>query len=171
MLARPSIARPIVSRITSFVFYAGPEVHGRAEAQHPVLLRGGISLPRYYLCCLPVLPSHVLGASAWEEASESAEEEANQSFNLRRFRYSYYWGLLRVDTRHARVPGEEDAFRLVEFISGWRRSAMALAAVFYAMMLHIAISSGILGNLTLAISLVATVAKSAGKLAIHHRIR
>eukprot|EP00536_Pseudo-nitzschia_multiseries_P007471 jgi/Psemu1/287140/fgenesh1_pg.177_\ len=58
---------------------------------------------------------------------------------LRRFRYSYYWGLMAVDTYHVRAPGQdgdgdddECSFRLVEFLTFTRKPfVFSVVAAFY----------------------------------------
>eukprot|EP00588_Corethron_pennatum_P031035 CAMPEP_0194339964 /NCGR_PEP_ID=MMETSP0171-20130528/84910_1 /TAXON_ID=218684 /ORGANISM="Corethron pennatum, Strain L29A3" /LENGTH=253 /DNA_ID=CAMNT_0039104743 /DNA_START=94 /DNA_END=858 /DNA_ORIENTATION=+ len=129
MLAPPALARPVCDRISSLVFYDGPHEVRKSEREHKVTLRGRISVPRYYLCCLWVLPSHVLGLSRWVSATEARDGGAT----VRRFRYAYYGGLVEVDTRHV-ADGAEGTFRLVEYIDGsaW---ASVIGAGFYAAVL------------------------------------
>lgn len=129
MLARPAVAQQVVNEITSFVFYDEPHNQEKTESGHRIMLRGSIDILAYYVCCLVVLPSHVLGMSQW--ISATAANDADEKV-VRRFRYSYYWGLLQVDTRHVvdengPAPGP---FRLVEYmdISMW---AWVIAELFY----------------------------------------
>ena len=126
MLARPSTVQAVVGQIASVVFYGEPRDERKAEAEHKLLLRGRVSVFNYYLCCLPVLPSHLLGLSAWisvEERRAPTEETRKGAAGpssgaiLRRFRYSYYGGLLSVETHHVGCD-EEGTFRLVEYFDG-----------------------------------------------------
>jgi hypothetical protein len=133
MRARPAVAQRVVNEITSFVFYDEPHDTQKPESDHKVMLRGSIDILAYYICCLVVLPSHVLGMSDWMSATENDKKDADQKI-LRRFRYSYYWGLLQVDTRHIIIATDEGyaspSFRLVEYmhISIW---AWVVAELFY----------------------------------------
>ena len=86
MLARPSNARKVTSSITSFVMYNEPRDEHKSEWSHSILCRGDISVFNYYICCLMVLPSHLLGMSKWissedlsSDDTDSEEDEPNQS--------------------------------------------------------------------------------------------
>ncbi|VEU41060.1 unnamed protein product [Pseudo-nitzschia multistriata] len=153
MLAPPSLARPIVERIPSVVFYGEPRDEKRNERDHYSLFATEpCTLWKYYLCCLLVLPSHALGMSEWGSgvvvATAAAHpgsppptkgEATDPSFRvLRRFRYSYYRGLLEVDTYHVLDENENDdnnggeSFRLVEFLSSPNQLAVwAFIGFFY----------------------------------------
>jgi hypothetical protein len=119
MRARPAVAQRVVNEITSFVFYDEPHDTKKPESDHKVMLRGSIDILAYYICCLVVLPSHVLGLSNWISATENDKKDADQKI-IRRFRYSYYWGLLQVDTRHVIIATDQGSasppFRLVEYM-------------------------------------------------------
>jgi len=134
MLARPAIARATIRQISSFVMYNEPHDGGKEETEHRVLVRGNVTLCNYYCCCLVLLPSHVMGMSRWVSAEdcqfsggEKSDEHPRKKAGLepgdalRRFRYSYYGGLLQVDTRHVFVGHADDGkdptrFRLVEYL-------------------------------------------------------
>lgn len=132
MLAPPSIASPIVKDIQSFVFYDEPHNPQKKEEDHKVMLQGTINLASYYGCCLALLPSHLMGMSEWisfEDLVPTKDEKTKKKKGdstckiLRRFRYSYYWGMLQVDTRHVQLKQEEEdsgtatSFRLVEYMN------------------------------------------------------
>jgi len=124
MLARPSTARAITSKCTSFVFYDGPKDEDELEWSHTIICRGDINTFNYYICCLMVLPSHMLGMSQWISAEDVSSKARKPGDELRRFRYSYYGGFLNVDTRHICVNdrdgsgggGGDEQFRLVEYM-------------------------------------------------------
>lgn len=125
MLARPSTARKATSSITSFVMYNEPRDEHKSEWSHSILARGDIGVFNYYICCLMVLPSHLLGMSKWISAQDLSSKALKSGDELRRFRYSYYNGFLNVDTRHLCVNDRNDnhernhhdeQFRLVEYM-------------------------------------------------------
>lgn len=126
MLARPRVARAVVDRTASFVFYNEPRDGRKKEVEHVAFVRGKISFANYYCCCLAVLPSHVLGMSRWISAedclssSNKAKKELQSDDTLRRFRYSYYRGLLHVETHHVFAGyvdnGKDPTFRVVEYM-------------------------------------------------------
>ncbi|KAL7555117.1 hypothetical protein ACHAWF_018723 [Thalassiosira exigua] len=142
MLAPPSTAKATIGQIQSFVFYHEPRDMLKDESDHLVFVRGQTTVANYYCCCLALLPSHVLGMSQWisaEEFPSSGKEKPKPGDILRRFRYSYYCGLLRVETLHICTDndsGDGGKFRLVEFfdspLSPWVfiNSVFVLAAVF-----------------------------------------
>ena len=123
MLARPSVAKLTVNQIESFVFYSEPYDDQKAELDHRVMCRGKITLVNYYICCLAVLPSHILGMSRWISAvDETKNASSTQSGETsRRFRYSYYCGWLHVESYHVCVrdanTGKDQRFRLVEYMN------------------------------------------------------
>lgn len=135
MLARPSTAKATVNQITSFVFYNEPHDEQKKDIDHQVLVQGIITVVNYYCCCLVLLPSHILGMSRWISAEDycqsSSTEDDDQKASkqtkihpgetLRRFRYSYYWGMLQVDTHHVLVGyannGKDKKFRLIEYMT------------------------------------------------------
>eukprot|EP00986_Skeletonema_menzelii_P014720 scaffold10060_cov141-Skeletonema_menzelii.AAC.11 len=131
MLARPSTASAVTSKCTSFVFYDRPKDDNKLECSHSIICRGDINTFNYYICCLLVLPSHILGMSKWISAEDTSSKARKPGDELRRFRYSYYRGFLNVDTRHVCVNdrdggssnGNDEQFRLVEYydcsISVW----------------------------------------------------
>ncbi len=130
MLARPSTASAVTSRCTSFAFYNEPKDDDKSEWSHNMICHGNINTFNYYICCLMVLPSHVLGMSKWISAEDTSSKARHSGDELRRFRYSYYGGFLNVDTRHICVDDKEgssgsndEKFRLVEYfdcsISVW----------------------------------------------------
>ena len=102
MLARPSVAKLTVNQIESFVFYSEPYDEQKAELDHRVMCRGKITLINYYICCLAVLPSHILGMSRWisvvDETKNASRTQSGET--SRRFRYSYYCGWLHVESYH-----------------------------------------------------------------------
>ena len=108
MLARPSMARKVTSSITSFVMYNEPRDEHKSEWSHSNLARGDIGVFNYYICCLMVLPSHLLGMSKWISAEDLSSKALKSGDDLRRFRYSYYNGFLNVDTRHLCVNDRND---------------------------------------------------------------
>mmetsp|Transcript_25057 Transcript_25057/g.45130 ORF Transcript_25057/g.45130 Transcript_25057/m.45130 type:complete len:209 (+) Transcript_25057:63-689(+) len=128
MLSRPAVAKAVVNQITFFVFYNEPHDERKTESEHKVLVQGHISFINYYCCCVALLPSHVLGMSEWMSAEDYASKKVSPKAKaklqpgdtLRRFRYSYYRGLLQVDTRHVFVGyannGKDQRFRLYEYI-------------------------------------------------------
>ena len=99
----------------------------------------------YYLCCICVLPSHLLGMSQWisqsdsdlessagsSSASSSSKATSSSSYLslledktmskrkvLRKFHYSYYCGMFHVNTyhlAHLEDYGDKSKFHLVEF--------------------------------------------------------
>lgn len=152
MLAPPALARPVCDRISSFVFYDGPHEVRTSEREHKVTLRGRISVPRYYLCCLWVLPSHVLGLSRWVSATEARDGGAT----LRRFRYAYYGGLVEVDTRHV-ADGAEGQFRLVEYIDGSAWASVIGAGFYAAVLAAVGGLGGVFPPLTTLLLLVGSV--------------
>ena len=132
MLARPSAASAVTSKCTSFVFYDGPKDDNKVECSRSIICRGGINTFNYYICCLLVLPSHILGMSKWISAEDTSSKARKPGDELRRFRYSYYRGFLNVDTRHVCANdrdgssgsgADDEQFRLVEYydcpISVW----------------------------------------------------
>lgn len=125
MLARPSTARAITSNCTSFVFYDGPKDEDELEFSRTIICRGDINTFNYFICCLMVLPSHMLGMSKWISAEDVSSKARKPGDELRRFRYSYYGGFLTVDTRHVCVDNRDgngsggdgnEQFRLVEYM-------------------------------------------------------
>ncbi|CAJ1943511.1 unnamed protein product [Cylindrotheca closterium] len=149
MLAPPSIASPIVRSIESFVFYNEPYNPNKAEKDHRRMIKGTVNLISYYGCCLVLLPSHLLGMSKWISSSSEDEDNKKNKPNkndsndskkvLRRFRYSYFCGMVQVDTRHVQLSEKEEkedgasnptSFRLVEYldISPW---AWVICEAFY----------------------------------------
>mmetsp|Transcript_31741 Transcript_31741/g.47407 ORF Transcript_31741/g.47407 Transcript_31741/m.47407 type:complete len:203 (+) Transcript_31741:45-653(+) len=130
MLARPSIASAVTSKCSSFVFYDGPKDDDKLEWSHNIICHGDINTFNYYICCLLLLPSHILGMSQWISAEDTSSKARKAGDELRRFRYSYYGGFLNVDTRHLCVDDRDDSngggdeqFRLLEYfdcsISVW----------------------------------------------------
>lgn len=125
MLANPSLARAVTSKCTSFVFYNEPKGDNKSKwSSNYTICRGETSVFNYYVCCLMVLPSHMLGMSKWISAEDTSSKARQAGDELRRFRYSYYGGFMNVDTRHVCVndrdggsSGSEDdeKFRLVEY--------------------------------------------------------
>ena len=145
MLAwQPSVAQPIVRKITSLVFYSEPRDSEKSEDDHRVLLaKKKVTLLDYYFCCLWVLPSHALRMSQWISATGSstttcAITKSQRTFQpttkiLRHFRYSFFAGALQVDTYHVQdtatttstttnegpssssSPTATSSFRIVEF--------------------------------------------------------
>ena len=124
MLARPSTASAVTSKCTAFVFYDGPtDEDDKLECSRSIICRGTINTFNYYICCLLVLPSHILGVSKWISAEDKSSKARKSGDELRRFRYSYYNGFLNVDTRHVceddrdgnSSGGDNEQFRLVEY--------------------------------------------------------
>lgn len=121
MLASPDIAKDVLEQVVSFVFYDEPFNCEKSEKEHKVLLQGKIDRVGYYFCCLWVLPSHVLGISQWLLAAENEPREKIKPENnsreiiLRQFKYTYFGGHLKVDTRHV-LADEKNKFRIVEFM-------------------------------------------------------
>ena len=77
------------------------------------------------ICCLLVLPSHMLGMSKWISAEDLSFKARKSGDELRRFRYSYYNGYLNVYTSHLCVNDRDNGstenhhneqFRLVEYM-------------------------------------------------------
>lgn len=110
MLAPPGVAKQIINQVTSFAFYEQPNDPNKSESQHRVMAKGPVIMFGYYFVCLLVFPSHILGMSEWISAEATKDKDDNKI--LRRFRYSYYYGLLKVDTRHMATEG---GFRIVEY--------------------------------------------------------
>ena len=127
MLARPSLTNAVVNQITSVVFYNEPRNETKAEVEHEVMIQGGITFINYYCCCMPVLPSHMLGMSKWSSAENYqllASQKTKAGDILRKFRYSYYNGFMKVETHHVSIGHDDKGlFRLVEYfdcaISPW----------------------------------------------------
>ena len=119
MLAPPSLACRVGDRITEVIFYDEPKQPQKSEDQHKVAMHrtGFLTITAYYVCCLLVLPSHILGMSRFVSAEDLAGEEGEGQLPvLRRFVYTYYCGLIKVETHHVRdVSGGTGAFRLVEY--------------------------------------------------------
>ncbi len=122
MLANPSLASAVTSKCTSFVFYNEPKDDDKSE--HNIICHGKINTFNYYICCLMVLPSHMLGMSKWISAEDTSSKARKAGDELRRFRYSYYGGFMNVDTRHVSVNdrygssstgSEDEQFCLVEY--------------------------------------------------------
>lgn len=155
MLARPYVAKATVNQITSFVFYNEPRTERKTETEHQVLVQGKIAFINYYGCCLAVLPSHILGMSRWISAEDyqssgkavPKKAKLQPGDTLRRFQYSYYCGMLQVETRHEFVGyannGNGQRFRLIEYmdcpISPWVivNTVIALAATFLGYCLQV----------------------------------
>ncbi|KAL9186177.1 hypothetical protein ACHAXT_005415 [Thalassiosira profunda] len=123
MLARPAEARAVVHQITSFVFFDEPRDEGKKEVDHLVLVRGQSTMVNYYICCLGLLPSHMLGMSRWISAEEYRADDKKSRRKtgdvLRRFRYSFYLDVLEVETLHIFDGCDKDGterFRLVEYL-------------------------------------------------------
>jgi len=115
------------------------------------MAQGHSTLINYYLCGFSLLPSHLLGMSRWISAEDycasssslsSSQTKANKQRQemtksgdiLRRFRYSYYWGLIQVDTRHVCVDDVAECdgttqrkFLLEEFFD----SSITMRTTFY----------------------------------------
>jgi hypothetical protein len=134
MLARPSVAKLTVNQIDSFVFYSEPYDEQKVELDHRVMCRGRVTLINYYICCLAVLPSHILGMSRWisavDETKNASSTQSGETLRasstqsgetLRRFRYSYYCGWLHVESCHVCVwdadTGKDQRCRLVEYMN------------------------------------------------------
>eukprot|EP00573_Skeletonema_grethae_P001055 CAMPEP_0201686410 /NCGR_PEP_ID=MMETSP0578-20130828/868_1 /ASSEMBLY_ACC=CAM_ASM_000663 /TAXON_ID=267565 /ORGANISM="Skeletonema grethea, Strain CCMP 1804" /LENGTH=200 /DNA_ID=CAMNT_0048170465 /DNA_START=160 /DNA_END=762 /DNA_ORIENTATION=- len=122
MLANPSIAGDVTSQCTSFVFYNVPKDDNSKWSRNYTICHGDINTFNYYICCLMVLPSHMLGMSKWISAEDKSSEARKYGDELRRFRYSYYGGFMNVDTRHVCVNDRDgssgsgdEQFRLVEY--------------------------------------------------------
>jgi hypothetical protein len=156
MLAPPSLAKAISNKTTSFVFYDELKDINKIEQQHKILAHGEINVVNYCICCLLVLPSHLLGMSKWISAEDTASSARKPGDELRNFRYSYYWGFLNVDARHILVhstDGREEQFRLVEFMdcpmSLWVMSHMfyVLASILAAYMIQ---KGGMVSNISFA---------------------
>ena len=120
MLAPPSIAKHIVNEITSFVFYNVPFVEDKME-QKNIIVQGTVSFINYYCCSLVLLPSHMMRMSRWISSEDyqykytKANKKIQSGDILRRFRYSFYLGMISVETLHI-YNHEEGKFRLVESI-------------------------------------------------------
>jgi hypothetical protein len=140
MLARPSVAKATVNQITSFVFYCGPYDEQKVELDHRIICRGRITLINYYICCLAVLPSHILGMSCWISAEDETKgaNSTQSGETLRRFRYSYYCGWLHVESYHVSVrdanTGKDKRFRLVEYMN----CPISPSLIFHAMLALVA---------------------------------
>ena len=123
MIAKPFIAKHIVNEITSFVFYNVPFVEDKME-QKNIIVQGTVSVINYYCCCLVLLPSHILRMSRWISSEDyqykytKANKKIQSGDILRRFRYSFYLGMISVETLHIYDHDEEEVikFRLVESI-------------------------------------------------------
>ena len=124
MLSPPTTAKAIVDQTTSFVFYNCPYEKGKMKAEH-IIVKGTVTSINYYCCSLVLLPSHILGMSKWISSVDyqSKKTKFQCGDTLRRFQYSFYWGLLKVDTRHLCVEDianndtkQSEKFRLVESI-------------------------------------------------------
>ena len=96
---------------------------------------GYLRLSSYYICCLLVLPSHVMGMSRFVSAEDLSGAKTLEENNvLRHFVYTYYCGLLKVDTYHIRdANGGAEAFRLVEYFDTWWFCTYAIMVPFYAL--------------------------------------
>lgn len=101
MLSPPTTAKAIVDQTTSFVFYNCPYEKGKMKAEH-IIVQGTVTSINYYCCSLVLLPSHILGMSKWISSVnyQSKKTKFECGDTLRRFQYSFYGGLLKVDTRH-----------------------------------------------------------------------
>ena len=121
MLAPPSIAKHIVNEITSFVFYNVPYIEGEMEQKH-IIVQGSVSVINYYCCSLILLPSHMMRMSRWISSEDYQYKYTNKKIQsgdiLRRFKYSFYLGMISVETLHIYDHDEEEVikFRLVESI-------------------------------------------------------
>lgn len=124
MLSPPTATKAIVDQTTSFVFYNCPYEKGKMKAEHTIV-HGTVTSINYYCCSLVLLPSHILGMSKWISSVDyqSKKTKFQCGDTLRRFQYSFYWGLLKVDTRHLCVEDianndtkHAKKFRLVESI-------------------------------------------------------
>ena len=122
MLARPSITRRVVKEITTFIFYEEPHDLQKEESEHKVMVRGDINVLAYYVCCLWLLPSHILGMSKWISATDCINDikDVKEGTVLRRLQNAYFHGLVHVDARHVATTGydESPSFRLVEYVDG-----------------------------------------------------
>ena len=120
MLASPSIAKDIVNEITSFVFYNVSYVEDNMKQKH-IIAQGSVSVINYYCCCLVLLPSHILRMSRWVSPEDyqykytKTNKKIQSGDILRRFRYSFYLGMISVETLHI-YEEEGTKFRLVESI-------------------------------------------------------
>ena len=148
MLAKPFIAKHIVNEITSFVFYHVPFVEDKMEQKH-IIVQGSVSVINYYCCCLVLLPSHILRMSRWISSEDYQYKYTNKKKIqpgdiLRRFKYSFYLGMISVETLHIHVHDDkkDTKFRLVESIicpiSPWFvvHSVFLLVAVLVVYFLH-----------------------------------
>ena len=151
MLAPPSLAVRVGDQITSVIFYDGPKQLQDAggvqdETSAIVNTTGYLRLSSYYLCCLLVLPSHIMGMSRFVRAedlsglqgcNDAPTEEAGKekvARVLRHFIYSYYCGLLKVDTYHIQDANEKaGTFRLVEYIDTRWACTYAIIIPFYVL--------------------------------------
>merc|ERR1719263_233902 len=134
MLAPPSLAVRVGDQITSVIFYDGPKQlqdSGGVQDETSAIVNttGYLRLSSYYICCLLVLPSHIMGMSRFvraedrsgcNEAPTGEEGKEKVAKVLRHFIYSYYCGLLKVDTYHIQDANEKaGTFRLVEYMDTW----------------------------------------------------
>lgn len=137
MLAPPSIAVRVGDQITGVVFYDEPKQPDKREVEHKMFIEttGYLRLSSYYICCLLVLPSHVMGMSRFVSAEDLSGAKTLEENNvLRHFVYTYYCGLLKVDTYHIRdANGGAEAFRLVEYFNTWWFCTYAIMVPFYAL--------------------------------------
>ena len=146
MLAPPSLAVRVGDQITSVIFYDGPKQlqdSGGVQDETSAIVNttGYLRLSSYYICCLLVLPSHIMGMSRFvraedrsgcNEAPTGEEGKEKVAKVLRHFIYSYYCGLLKVDTYHIQDANEKaGTFRLVEYMDTWWACTYAIIIPFY----------------------------------------
>ena len=170
MLSPPTTTKAIVDQITSFVFYNCPYERGMMKAEH-IIVQGTVTSINYYCCSLVLLPSHMLGMSKWISSVNYQSKKTNfqRGDTLRRFQYSFYWGMLKVDTRHLCVEditnndtNNAQKFRLVESIicpvSPWVivNAVFLLVAILFAICLtHLLQSSGFFFGISFVIIVLA----------------
>lgn len=137
MLAPPSIAVRVGDQITGVVFYDGPKQPDKRKVEYKTFIEttGFLRLSSYYICCLLVLPSHVMGMSRFVTAEDLTGATSYEEKDVvRHFVYTYYCGLLKVDTYHIRdANGGAEAFRLVEYFDTWWFCTYAIIVPFYAL--------------------------------------
>jgi hypothetical protein len=145
MLAPPSLAVRVGDQITSVIFYDGlKQLQNEGvqdETEAIVNTTGYLRLSSYYMCCLLVLPSHIMGMSRFVRAEDLSgctgaptEEQEGKEKVLRHFIYTYYCGLLKVDTYHIQdANGKAEAFRLVEYLDTWWACMYAIIIPFYVL--------------------------------------
>ena len=136
MLSPPWIATKIVNEqvVTCTFYIIKTKDKNNTKSLHELVNRPhGITMLDYYLCCLCVLPSHILGMSQWISSSESdlessassptktTSESTSSSYLslledkimskrkvLRKFHYSYYCGMFHVTTYHLAQTNDND---------------------------------------------------------------